>query len=689
MADKKTTVHTLGLSGSGGKFSGGYGVSYSAAPSVSAYGQTASPEPAPTLAPALLEQLFERAQAAHQAGQLMVAEPLYLQVLRSDPKHTAALHLLGMLYYQQGKYAQAIERVRQAIAIKPDARYQEHLGAIHMAAGQPQEAEQAYRQAILMAPDSGNAHYNLGVLCQQHQRLDEAETAYRKAHAINPLDEDVVNNLVAVLCSLGRAAAAEPIVQKLVAEQPNAWRAFALLGDVLSRLGRDDDAERALLQSIALDPHQAGPQVLLGCVYWDRKQWDAAAKAFERAAGLAPHSADALVKLAGMRLESDAPELALAPLERALQREPQHVDAHILCADAFVRRGMFEQAQPWVTAAAGLARQRLVDGTPASGSADARFCLGLYLLRIGQFEDGWALNELRYSRQRRAPDAVQLPELPHSIPMWQGEPLAGKVILLVSEQGHGDNIQFFRYATLLKAQGASVWLWVKSPLFGLLQTLQGVDRLLSESEMLPPGSIDYWCFPQSLPYLLGTRLTSIPAAQRYLQSDPAKVAFWKEWLASRSIGGDVVRRRVGLVWSGNPLHANDKNRSIPFSLLEPLLSIPHVQIISLQMGERAGDAASTIAAGKMLDAAAHIHDFADAAALIDQLDLLITVDSAPAHLAGALGRPVWTLLPRVPDWRWLLDRDDSPWYPSMRLFRQPALQDWDSVIAQLLRALAE
>lgn len=696
MADNKPTVHSFGLGTTGGKFSSGYGASYgTVSTSMGSSPKPAAPAAAPPAeaTPDAIAQWFERAMNAHKAGRLNEAAAGYQQVLAADARHADANHLFGMLFYQQGQFGKAIELIRRAIASKADADFLAHLGAVHMAAGQPQQAEQAYLQAIAHDPATPGVHYNLGVLYQGLQRPADAVAAYRGELALTPDDADSLYNLAGVLMAEGDLAGAITCCREMVTRLPNDWRGHAALGDALVRQGSSEAAEAALQQAIRLAPQQPGPCILLGGLYWDLRRWDDGAAMFERAAALNPAAADAWIKLAGMQVEREAFDLVLAPLQQGLARAPQHVDAHVIGADVYMRQGRFGEAEPWLDKALQLYRSLPVGAAAgtidaAKGSPDALCVLGFYLLRLGRFADGWALSEWRYAPGRQAPDAFSLPVFPAPIPMWQGEPLAGKTILLVAEQGHGDEIQFIRYTELLKAQGATVWVSTKRPLLGLFSTLPWIDRLLLDTDVLQTSQIDYWSFPLSLPYRFATALASIPGRSRYLATDPAKVEFWRRWLQN-GMGDGTKPFSVGLVWAGNPKHQNDKNRSIAFAELAPLLDVPGVTFVSLQMGERAADAAPLITAGRMLDAAPQIGDFSDSAALLDQLDLLITVDSAPAHLAGALGKPVWNLLPLVPDWRWLLQRDDSPWYPSMRLFRQRELKNWDSVVAEVAQALRQ
>lgn len=312
--------------------------------------------------------------------------------------------------------------------------------------------------------------------------------------------------------------------------------------------------------------------------------------------------------------------------------------------------------------------------------AEARFRLGALLLQLGRFEEGWPLYEARYDPTRK--DGP--PPIRFDCPQWRGESLEGRSILVWYEQGHGDEIQFCRYAPLLKARGAAkVTMVCKPALEPLLATLEGVDRLAPAAGEQEIETHDYWTYLLSLPGLIGTRLETIPAEVPYLSALPERRTRW----APRVPQGGF---RVGLVWKGNPELANDRNRSLPgLSVLRPLWEVPGVTFVSLQKGVGEDEAADPPADQPLIDLGRLIQDFGDTAALIDALDLVISVDTAPAHLAGALGKRCFCLLPSEGlDFRWLLERSDSPWYPTMTLFRRPLGATWEVVIPQVASALA-
>ena len=298
-------------------------------------------------------------------------------------------------------------------------------------------------------------------------------------------------------------------------------------------------------------------------------------------------------------------------------------------------------------------------------------------LLMGDFEGGWREYEWRREVREFAPQYHDFPR-----PLWLGEQeVAGRTILLHAEQGFGDTLQFCRYASLLAARGARVILEVQPPLKSLLTRLSGPAMVLAQGEPLP--EFDLHCPLMSLPLACGTTLDTVPAAERYLTADPERVAACSARL------GNTARPRVGLVWSGNPAHGNDYARSIALVDLLGSLDGAGVTFVSLQKDVRSHDRATLAARADILHCGEELRDFDDTAAWIEAMDLVISVDTSVAHLAGALGKPVWVLLPYAPDWRWLLEREDSPWYPTARLFRQPRSGDWDGVLLAVACALTQ
>jgi hypothetical protein len=373
------------------------------------------------------------------------------------------------------------------------------------------------------------------------------------------------------------------------------------------------------------------------------------------AAGMLMLRGDALKHL-------DRHEEALASYERALALKPQHAAAHFSRALALGELKRHEEAL--------LSFERAQALQPEL--AMAHLYEGLSRLVLGDFERGWPKLEWRW----RKGGPLEKSRRDFSQPLWLGgDSIAGKTLLMHGEQGLGDSIQFCRYARLAAARGASVVMEVQPPLKSVLAGVDGVSRLLAKGETLP--AFDCHCPFMSLPLAFGTRGDTIPDGSAYLRSDPARVARWRATL------GAPAQLRAGIVWRGRAEHKNDRNRSIPLADLAPLLAAP-AQFISLQKELNAAEQRVLAAHPEVRHFGA---DLADTAALIEQLDVVISVDTSLAHLAAALGKPTWILLPFNPDWRWLLGRTDSAWYPAVRLFRQPAVGDWASVIGDVGRAL--
>jgi tetratricopeptide (TPR) repeat protein len=380
----------------------------------------------------------------------------------------------------------------------------------------------------------------------------------------------------------------------------------------------------------------------------------------EAAVALAPHSAHAWMALGNACFDLDLFDEAGPAYERALQLDPGLTEAHANLGFLLTAQGRYGEAIA--------ACQRAVALRP--DFAEAHWNQGFAHLLAGEYAPGWAKYEWRKRHPRFASAFARLPG-----PAWTGEALAGKRLLVHAEQGLGDCVHFARFAADLAARGATVILACARPLRSLISRAPGVAEAVDRDLPLPP--YDYWVDQMSLPYLLEVAPDASAAPPSYLTADELRVAAWQEMLPEG--------RRAGLVWSGNPLHSNDRRRSVPAGNLAPLLTLPGWHFVSLQVGASAGDIASLPG---ILDVSDALVDFEATAALVENLDVVVTVDTAAAHLAAALGRPTFLLLPFAPDWRWLPSQPDSTaWYPSMRLFRQPRPGDWAAVVERVAGAL--
>ncbi|GAB2894607.1 tetratricopeptide repeat protein [Uliginosibacterium flavum] len=585
-------------------------------------------------ASALAAQWHSQAVARHKAGQLDAAEPLYRQALKQAPDFADSLHMLGVLHAQRGQHAEAAELIGRA---------------------------------LLQQPNDPMVLNNLGGALNQLRRNEEALTCFNRSITLQGGNPDTHTSRADALRGLGRFEESLAACDKALSLKPDLLRARIARGNALRRLNRFDAALSTFDEILAQRPDS--PEALndRGNVLFDLRRFDDAIASFDQALSTRPKYPDALFNRANTLRALHRFDAAIEAYDVLLESSPGHAEAWNNRGAALEMCGKFSEALESYAAA------RSANPAHVMAHLNAALC---HLL-LGDFSQGWPLY-----RWREQAEEARLNDRALPAPRWDGEtPLAGKRILLLSEQGLGDALQFCRYARLLAAQDAEIVLETWPALHSLMSRVTGIRQIVLRGDSAP--AVDF-CVPLlDLPGLLGTRLDSIPAHTPYLSAEPARMAHWQTRLATACIPG---KRRIGLVWSGNPQHSNDHKRSIALERLRPLLNC-NAQFISLQPEVRETDLA-TFTTSLLLDLRNEIKDFEDTAALIEQLDLVISVDTSVAHLAGALGKPTWLLLPHKPDWRWLLGRTDSPWYPGMRLFRQNAHDDWDGVVTELVQALA-
>jgi len=565
-----------------------------------------------------------------QAGRLSEAERDCREILAADPEQDAAMHLLGLIALHGGRAVLAVEWIGKACARNPqNAEACGNLGIALKAVGELDRAAASFERAVKLNPGYAEAWTNLGNLRLAQARLDEAIGCHRRAIAARP-------DYALGWCNLGIALGASNL---------------------------PDDAAEALVsfkRALELNPRFVEAHNNLGLLLQDRGDTLRALDEFDQALFLRPDYAEAHNNR-GFALESlGRVKEAAIEYGYALRQKPDYAEAHN-------NRGGLLQAQGELAPAMACFNRAL---QLKPDFAIAHYNRALLSLLLGDFETGFREYEWRWGF---------LPRRQFSMPLWHGEPLAGKRILLHAEQGLGDAIQFLRYLPLVAAAGGEVILEVGEPLLRLAQAMPEVSHVLPAGE--PPPECDWHCPLMSLPLAFKTRPDTIPARMPYLEVPEAA----RRKADQLPLAGPGLR--VGLVWAGNPKHKKDRDRSIPMRMLEGLLNLKGASFFSLQMGAAAEDLARANELG-ITDLAPQIEDLADTAALIRRLDLVISVDTAVAHLAGALGAPAWVLLPFAPDWRWLLKRNDSPWYPSIRLFRQPWPRDWAAAVDVIQAALA-
>jgi Tfp pilus assembly protein PilF len=473
----------------------------------------------------------------------------------------------------------------------------------------------------------------LALAVQHHEagQLAQAEQLYRAVLRADPRQAEAHLRLGLLCQARGRPAEELACYAAAVRCRPEYAAAHANLGAALLEQGRPAEARASLEQAVRLRPELAAAHNSLGVALQQQGQPAAALACFQQALRLRPDFAEAHNNLGNALQAQGKLDEALASFDEALRLQPDYADAHL------------NRAQAWLLA--------------------------------GEYERGWPEYEWRW----RCKEFVPPPCPP---PLWDGSPLAGRTVLLRAEQGLGDTLQFIRYAALVRQQGATVVAECQKPLLRLLAGCPGIDRLIAPG--LPLPEVDCQVPLLSLPGLLGTTLATVPATVPYLDADAGLVAHWAEQL--RSLRGF----KIGIAWQGNPSYSSDRTRSLPLAEFAPLAQIEGVQLISLQKGPgaeqlRAAGQFPVLDLGGRLDETAGA--FMDTAAVMKNLDLIITSDTAIPHLAGALAVPVWVALRFVPDWRWLLHREDSPWYPTMRLFRQSRPGDWPEVFERIAAAV--
>ena len=580
-------------------------------------------------------ELFERAVAQHQAGDWQAAEPLYRQVIELQPAHWDAVYLLGTVQLQSGRFEESIELFNRIAAQRPDVPdLHNNLGVAYQAAGRWDEAARSFEVALRLRPDYEQALFNLGALMEQRGLFSDAAKCFRCAVEVNPQDATVLGRLADALKSNGEWAKAEDCYRKLSDRDPQNVDVQINLGYVLIRQESLDEAAGIFHNILQDQPNYAAVHNNLSYVYERQGRLESAEAAARRAVEIQPDYADGFNNLGNALRSMHRWDEAIAAFRKAVALRPEF--------------------------------------------ALAEFNLGTTHLQMGRFAEGWP----GYERRN---ETLDTPPREFSEPQWDGAVIPGQTLLVHADQGFGDTIQFVRFVSIVKQRSqAQIILECQQELLSLFANLDGVDQLVSEGNPLP--DFDRQISLSSLGNMLDIELDTMPADVPYLSSTHLLTPELQQLLDSAPAG----EFKIGIAWQGNPQQARDLVRSCALEVFQPLWSVEGVSIFSLQTGETGrSELDKNSADARLVDVGCHFHDFADTTAVLRHLDLIISVDTAVVHLAGALGRPVWTLLAHTPDWRWLLDRSDSPWYPTMRLFRQPRWGDWPTVMRHAASELSE
>jgi tetratricopeptide (TPR) repeat protein len=618
---------------------------------------------------ATISEAFDLAVRHHRSGNLEQAETLYRQVIQADAAHAAAHNMLGLLAYQTGRHEAAAVLIRRAIALRPlDAGCHFNLGVVLRKQGLLDEAGQCFRQVLLLEPLNAQAHCNLGNVCKDQGLMGEAAKCFRQAVAAEPHHADAYNNLGIILNSQGQPAEAAVCYRQALGINPRHAVAHHNLGITLMQLGQPAAAVESYRQALACNPSLADAHLNLGNALKELGQSAEAIAGYRQALRINPQLADAHNNLGNALQDQGEITEAIACYRQALRINPRLADPHhnlsialrehALPLEDGARLNLFQEAREH--------NEQALQLDP--GHAAARWHRALLRLREGDFEGGWRDYEQRWTQPGFVPRHLDRPR-------WDGSFLEGKTILVYAEQGLGDTIQFVRYIPLVQERGGKVLFECQPALAGLLADVDGVDELSVQGKRLPPYEMQVPLL--SLPAIFGTTLATVPAPVPYLRADAARVEYWKKELAP--LGGF----KVGIAWQGSPKNPVDRYRSLPLAQFDTLARMEGVALLSLQVGPGMDQLAAANFPITDLGIKLDPNCLGDLAAVLKNVDLVITVDTAVAHLAGALGVRVWNLLPLIPDWRWLRERADSPWYPSMRLFRQSRFGDWGAVLEQV------
>jgi Flp pilus assembly protein TadD len=597
-------------------------------------------------------------------GRLDEAGARFQQALRLKDDYPDAHNNLGNVLEKQDKLDEAMACYQQALRLKPhypEAHY--NLGIVLARQGRLDEAEACYQQALRLKPDYPEAHNNLGTVLTRQDKLDEAEACYQQALRLKPDDPEAHNNLGLVLARQDKLDEAVACYRQALLIKLNYPEAHSNLGNALQEQGRLEEAVACYQQALRLKPDCPEVHSSLGLVLARQDKLEEAVASLQQALRLKPDDPDAHNNLGHVLEKQDKLDEAMARFQQALLLKPDAPEVHNNIGIVLAKQGRLDEAVACYQEA--LRHQPDYPG--------AHWNRSLVWLQMGHFEQGWPGYEWRW----KCKEFASLPPLDR--PQWDGSPLDGRTILVHAEQGLGDTLQFIRYAPLVQQRGGRVILVCQPPLIRLLARSPGIERLVAQGEPLPEYQVHAPLM--SLPGLLGTTLESVPADVPYLDAEPRLVEDWRHRL------GSYPGFKVGIVWQGNRKFRSDRRRSVPLVQFAPLARVPGVHLLSLQKGAGCEQLPALQGRFPVIDLGSQLDEttgpFMDTAAVMKNLDLVVTSDTATAHLAGALGVPVWVALHDIPDWRWLLHREDSPWYPTMRLFRQTRPGQWEDVFHRI------
>jgi len=582
-------------------------------------------------------KFMQQAIALHQKGEITEAERLYRKVLSLNPRHLDALRLLGGLSIQCNKSESAVGYLRTALGIAPNhPELHTNLGVALCNLGKLDDALQHYQTAVTLAPDYADAIDNLGNLLLSSSKLDEAVTWFQRSLQLRPDYPSAHVGLAHAFRLQDKPTLAIAHYRYALGLLPDQLELMTHLGNLLRNTGQSAEALAIYQRVVMLRPDDATIQLNLGVIYRDVGQLPEALRHYEIALRLRPDYVDGLINRAGVLIELDRPEEAVVAYDQSLQLAPER--------------------------------------------ADAQWGKSLALLMQGEYRQGWELYEARFAyKLKESP-------LPAGVPRWDGRMLAGQDLLIWGEQGLGDVLQFIRYAKLCKTRVGRVTVLCKPALQRLLAACPFIDAVITEVSI---HDFAAHVPVMSLPYIFGTMLESIPAEVPYLFVSEEARQQWSPFFA------EATGRKIGVVWAGNPrksqidAHVIDRQRSANLAMMKPLFEMAGCTFYNLQKDATVAEITAAGVQDRLVNFMPQVKDMMDTAAIIAQLDLVISVDTSVVHLAGGLGKPVWVLSRFGGCWRWLRNQERNPWYPTARVFGQATPGDWGSCLSKVGAALIQ
>jgi tetratricopeptide (TPR) repeat protein len=614
-----------------------------------------------------IQDAFNLAIQSHTSGDLVKAEQICRSILAVEPNNADALHLAGLIAYQSSGPELALDLIKNALRCRPAAEFYLNLGWIYHSLQRLDEAISAYQQAVLVKPDFADAHNAMGNALLAQRKIDMAIVAFQNAVAANSKYANAHFNLANAWVERGEIDQAISSYHRALRISPDFHGALYNLGNAWMRKREFRQAIECYQSAIAAKPDFAEGHYNLGNAFTEIGQRNDAIACFERAVALKPNLIEAHYNLGVAWMRTSDSGRAIAYFRNVLKLQPNHAEAHTNLGYMLQERGLFDEATQSFERAISL-RPDLPQ--PHVG-------LGWALIRQGDFERGWPEAAWQWKI------AAARPDLQFSGDVWDGGTLNGQRILVCAEWGLGDAIQAARCLPEVARRGGKVILCCPRELKRLFQDIAPIEELLTPEDPLPHHDIH--CFLFQLLAILRVNPIANPQGP-YINADPALVRQWKQRVPNDG------RLKVGLSWLNNPIIPGRCPASL--ATWSPLGQVPNIWLCSLQKPLRdakrpnipIGPPIALPPGLEIADWTSELNDLAETAALIANLDLVITIDTAVAHLAGAMGKPVWVLLKHIPDWRWMLNRPDSPWYPSVRLFRQPTPGDWHTPMRQIVEA---